>query len=47
MKLKWIVIAIIVLAVVGAAVFFMNSQDIGKSLTEQLIQLHQSKRSQH
>lgn len=47
MKLKWIVIAIIVLVIVGAVIFFMNSQNIGGSLTEQLQQIHQSKKSQH
>jgi uncharacterized protein YxeA len=47
MKLKWIVIAIIVLVVIGTALFLVNSQNIGESLTEQLQQIHQSKRGQH
>jgi len=45
-KSTWIIIAIIILVVIGAVVFFLNSQGIGEALTEQLQQFHQS-RPQH
>jgi len=47
MKLTWVVIAIIILVIIGASVLFLNRQGIGASLTEQIQQIHQSKRGEH